>query len=335
MTDAAMEAPDVPPAQSRTRTILGAVVSIVALGGCVWWASNQSAPSLPDGAVGWSELLLALGVYTVASLIRGWRWDRVLDTLDIGHRRVDAYSLVAVGYMGNTVLPARGGELMRTFLLSERSSAGRREALGSIVTERLLDVVVLAGLFAVVALAGLGGSDERTGAYIAIAGLVVLAAAGWGYLLLHRSGRMPRLGEALRPLLRASRVMLTPLGGVLALATAACWCLEGLVFLLAARSIGVSLGFDEALVVVLLASLSGIVPAGPGFVGTYDAAALFALHRIDITGGTAVGAVLLFRLVVFVPITLVGLALMIGRYGGLRMSLRRARSADQLALSES
>jgi hypothetical protein len=61
----------------------------------------------------------------------------------IQHRRTDAYGLVAVGYLGNTVLPARGGEVFRIFLLSERSTALKREVLGSIVAERLLDATAL------------------------------------------------------------------------------------------------------------------------------------------------------------------------------------------------
>jgi hypothetical protein len=40
-----------------------------------------------------------------------------------------------------------------------------------------------------------------------------------------------------------------------------------------------------------------------------------------------VSALLLFRFVVFVPITLAGLGLMIGRYGGLGAALRRERAA--------
>jgi uncharacterized membrane protein YbhN (UPF0104 family) len=81
------------------------------------------------------------------------------------------------------------------------------------------------------------------------------------------------------------------------------------------------------MVVVVLASLSALIPAGPGYVGTYDAAALFALHQVNVKGGAAVSCVLLFRFVVFVPITLAGLLIMIARYGGVRNALRRERAA--------
>jgi hypothetical protein len=36
----------------------------------------------------------------------------------VQHRRSNVYVLIIVGYMSNTVLPARGAEVLRIFLLS-------------------------------------------------------------------------------------------------------------------------------------------------------------------------------------------------------------------------
>jgi hypothetical protein len=59
-------------------------------------------------------------------------------------------------------------------------------------------------------------------------------------------------------------------------------------------------------------------------VGTYDAAILFGLTALDVGGGSAVGFALLTRFVLFLPITLTGLALMVVRYGGFQ-GVRRDR----------
>jgi uncharacterized membrane protein YbhN (UPF0104 family) len=85
----------------------------------------------------------------------------------------------------------------------------------------------------------------------------------------------------------------------------------------------------EATFVTVLASLSALIPAGPGYVGTYDAAALFGLHALHVTGGVAVGCVIMFRFVIFVPITIGGLILMVVRYGGLRQALRREHGGQR------
>ena len=84
----------------------------------------------------------------------------------------------------------------------------------------------------------------------------------------------------------------------------------------------------ESTLVVVLASFFALIPAAPGYVGTYDAAVLFALGAIDVPGSKAIGAALLFRLVIFVPVTIAGLVLMVARYGGLRAALRRSAQRD-------
>ena len=50
----------------------------------------------------------------------------------------------------------------------------------------------------------------------------------------------------------------------------------------------------------------------------FDAAVIFGLKALDVTGGSAVAFAVLVRFVLFAPITIAGLALLIGRYGGLR-----------------
>ncbi len=312
---------------SHRRAVIGAVVSLVSIAGCVWWASGQDIPPFPSSASGIAMLAAGVALYAVATLARGWRWHTIMHRAEIEHQRTDTYALTAVGYMGNTVLPARGGEVLRIFLLSERSSARAREILGSIIPERMLDAGVLALLFAVLVFAGTHGSPGQWAAFVAAGIVVALIVGAVVYLRLRIAGRMEQFAERVRPFAKASRLLLRPAGLALAALTAAIWVLEGMILWLCARSLSIHIGLNEAILVDALASLSALIPAGPGYIGTYDAAALFALHGIGVQGGDAVGIVVLFRAVVFVPITLVGLGLMVGRYGGLRGALRREHAA--------
>jgi hypothetical protein len=115
-----------------------------------------------------------------------------------------------------------------------------------------------------------------------------------------------------------------PTGALLAVATAVVWLLEAVVFVLVAESLGLGIDLLEALFVNVLASFFALVPAAPGYVGTFDAAVIFGLKALSITGGAAVGFALLVRFVLFVPITATGLLLMLTRYGGLAQLRRRA-----------
>ena len=88
-------------------------------------------------------------------------------------------------------------------------------------------------------------------------------------------------------------------------------------------SLDLSASIPEAMLVVVLVSFFALIPAAPGYVGTFDAAALFGLSALSIEGGDALGCVLLYRFVIFVPMTVLGLILMLTRYGGLRALARR------------
>lgn len=325
MSSATTADPPVRRALPPARTLVGIAISLVSLAAVTWWALNQDTPTFPSSASELAGLGLALGVYALATLIRGWRWHVILRLDGIAHTRADALGLVCVGYMGNTVLPARGGEVLRVVLLSRRAGARKREVLGSIVAERALDAIVLVCLFALLTFVGIGGAPTgRLPALLAAAGLVVGALALTSYLRARRRGRFAAFGDRIRPLVRASEPLLGPTGALLALVTTFVWLLEAFVFVLVADSIGISIDVLEGLFVNVLASFFALIPAAPGYVGTFDAAVAFGLKALGVTGGAAVGFALLVRFVLFVPITATGLVLMLTRYGGLSQ-LRRGR----------
>jgi uncharacterized membrane protein YbhN (UPF0104 family) len=318
--------------RATVRRLGGLAVSIVAVVGIVAWAVRQPAPTFPSSAHGLGLLAVAALVYAVATLVRAWRWHVILRLDGIEHQRRDALGLLVVGYMGNTVLPARGGELLRMFLMSERTGARKRQIAGSIVAERALDAGVLALLFAVLTFAGVGGAPAgRLPAVIAGAAVLCWLGAVAAYLMLRRRGWLAGFADRARPVLSACRPLWGPAGVVLAAVTAGVWVLEAIVFSLVASSLNLSVGILDGLFLDVLASFFALIPAAPGYVGTFDAAMLFGLHALDIRGAAAVSFAILVRFVVFVPITVIGGMLLLSHYGG-ALQLRRMRTASEPAL---
>jgi glycosyltransferase 2 family protein len=302
---------------------VGLVVSAVSLGAVVWWIAHQPAPRPPASGVGFALLGLALLLGACTLGLRGWRWHRVLVLAGIAHRHRDAYGLTVVGYMGNNVLPVRGGELLKIALLGPRTNARRRELLGTVVADRLLDAAVLAALFAALTFADVEGAPNgRGGAAVAVGALVGGAICLGLYVSLRRRGRFERFAALIRPVARAFRLFARPHGVPLAAVSVVIWLLEGVTFLMIARAVDVELSLVAALAVVVLASLAAAIPAAPGYVGTFDAAVLVGLHAAGVDGGDAVAVLVLARFMLFVPVTFVGLgALMLG-YGGLHRPAR-------------
>jgi glycosyltransferase 2 family protein len=311
-----------------TRRWVGGLTSAVALAAVVWWAAHQARPRFPTGPGALLDLAATMALYAVATVLRGWRWHRILGGLGASHRTSDAYALVAVGYFGNTVLPARGGELLRTVLLAERSDARKREVLGSIISERMLDAVSLAMLFAVLTWARVAGAPMgQRPALVAVAALVGGAATVWGYLRARRGGRLVAFAARVQPLVRASRPLIGPMGLALSALTVLIWGIEGTIFWLVTRSLALEVNLLDGYFLVVRSAFFALIPAAPGYVGTFDGAVLFGLKALGVGGGQAVGFAILVRFVLFVPVTLTGLLLLLTRYRGVRPIKPRTAAA--------
>ena len=330
MESAARGSDDRGGSRQHLRTLIGLGISAVSLVGVIWWALQQEKPEFPTGPKELLELAACLLIYAVATLLRGWRWHTILLQAHVHHARSDAYALTVVGYMGNNVLPARGGELLRVLLLGERSDGQRRVILGSIIAERFLDLVTIVSLFVTLTVADV--ADRPLGlAPLALVGIAALGAFGVLVLLkgFRRRGRLERFAELVRPFAHATRVLVGWRGLELTFVTVGIWMLEASIYWLVGDSLHLGITPVEALFLAVLTSFVAIIPAAPGYVGTFEAAIVFGLHAIGIEGGQAVAYALLIRFLLYVPITLTGLGLMLVRYGGLeRVIPGRYRRAE-------
>jgi glycosyltransferase 2 family protein len=291
--------------------------------GVVWWALRQEPPQLPDAPGEWAALLAAVALYGLATLVRGERWHALLREDGAHPVRADAHGLNVVGYMGNNILPARAGDAMRIFLMAPRALSSRRTVAGTLIAERLLDVAVILILFVVVGYGLLGEIGAGSVGWIALATGVAVAAAALGVFLVRRNERLHR---ALEPVLSAPLGLRGRHGLILFAATFLIWGIEAAVWMLVGHAAGVPLDPIEGCYLVALASVFALIPSGPGYAGTQDAAAIIGLKALGGTGAQAVAYLLLLRFVIVVPITIAGLVLMATRYGGLRR-LRGAPTA--------
>lgn len=322
--------------RSRAVFLLGLVVSVVCVALVVRWAARQEPPDLPSSAGDLALVLAAVGVYAAITLVRGWRWSRILRRAGIRHKRRDATGLLVVGYGGNVVLPARGGEVLRVVLLARRSGAGVVDVGGTVLVERLLDGAVLALLFSSLTFVGISGAPGGLlPAVIGFLGVLALATALAVLKLLRRAGRLAGLAERARPLARHLPLFWSPEGLRLAGVTALLWLAEGAVYLLVARALHADIGYVEALGLNLVATFLSLVPAAPGYAGTFDGSLVVGLRSLDVPGALTTAYVVLVRFVVFVPVTVAAVALLAWRYGGVRRVLALLPSARAATISAS
>ena len=303
-------------------SVVGIVISVLALAGVVWWALRQDAPRLPHTAGQIGALVLAMALYGFNTLVRSERWHRLL--LDDGARptRGDSYALTTIGYAVNNVLPARAGDAVRVVLLAPRAAASRRTVVGTIVAERLLDVAVILVLFLVVGYAILGEVGGGSVEWIVLATVAVIAVAVAAVALVRRN---ERVHDFVAPMLSSTLRLLGRHGVLFVAMTFAVWLIEACAWIAVGASVGFGMSFLEGLYLVALASVFALIPSGPGYAGTQDAATAIGIKAIGGSGATAVSYLLMLRFALLVPITVVGFVLLIARYGGLAR-VRAARA---------
>ena len=133
-------------------------------------------------------LIPGVAVYFIGVWARAWRWHYLLRPV----KRIptnEMFSVVAIGYFGNNILPARMGEVLRAIVLRRREDVAISASLATIIVERIFDgVVMLAFIFlnlrevaSLTGASGLMGSIQAvalwgTAAFIGALGVFLLAA---------------------------------------------------------------------------------------------------------------------------------------------------------------
>lgn len=294
-------------------SLLGLAISAVAVAGVVYWALQQEPPQFPDTTGEWSALAGAVALYAIATLVRGERWHSLLRAEGARPSRTDSHGLNVVGYAANNILPARAGDAVRVFLMAPRAATSKKAVLGTLLAERLLDIAVILTLFLVVGYGLLGQAGDA--GWILLATVLVAVVGVIAVILVRRNERLHALAA---PILSSTLQLRGRHGLTLLGMTFLIWALEAGVWMSTGAAAGFKMDPLEGCYIVALASVFALIPSGPGYAGTQDAAAVTGILALGGSKSQAVTYLILVRFVLAVPITIAGLVLMAVRYGGIR-----------------
>lgn len=132
----------------RLRSILSQIASFGLAGLLLYYSLrgvdfSQVGAALRTASYVW--LLPLAAVVLLSHLIRAWRWRLLLDELPDATEEISLYngfSSLIIGYMANYAAP-RLGEVVRSGILARRENLNMGGVVGTVVVERVLDVVVL------------------------------------------------------------------------------------------------------------------------------------------------------------------------------------------------
>lgn len=99
-----------------------------------------------DG-VSFSWIFLSIGLSILSHLLRSYRWNLTLEPLGYRLTTFRTFLSLMVGYLANLAFP-RLGEVTRCGMLKKNDKVPMSVGIGSVITERLLDFIILLSLIA-------------------------------------------------------------------------------------------------------------------------------------------------------------------------------------------
>lgn len=284
------------------RAALGVTISLVALALVARTVDLDAAwATLRTADLRWVALLLLFACGDI--LLRAVRWKVLLAPLARVPLSATLASLL-VGYLANNLLPARLGELVRSHDLSLRTRVSTSTVLGTVVVERVVDTLVVVAIASaailVLSVRGVVASAVLVG--LAVTALLVLAVAAGIYA--HRLpgadrvrdllDRWPRVRDVLRRLRDGLAVASDMRTMTMAIALSiGSWSFTVLAFAAAAQAVGIEPTMGQAALLAAGVNLATAIPAGPGYVGTFELAAVTISASVGIPAEAALAFAIL------------------------------------------
>lgn len=314
------------------------LVSIALSGAFLWFAFDKVDAELLITRLQTLELgyVVAAVVATIGvQVLRAWRFARLMRPL-APNARLELLSIAHVGMFLIMFMPLRLGELARPYLLKRELAVPLSSGLGGAALERSLDGLCVALLFFIGTI--FLGDQVEIPTLVKQAGWMTLALfSGFMVIIifsLRTQSQVEKLiGVVTRLLPKAFERKAFAIyrgvvdgfrtlpdlrsGAIVVGLTVSVWLLNAFAFYSALLAFDWTFGFGAGLLLACILVIAIMIPAGPGFLGTYQAAMTMGLSLWGI-GETDAAA---YGLVVY-PISLV-VVVGFGAFGFLKLSSRK------------
>jgi len=290
----------------------------------------------------------AIGTIFLSHFLRAFRWRFLLDPVKrIG--TLSLFSALVIGYMANVFMPAHLGEFLRAYVLSRKRDLAMSTTFATIVIERIVDVFSLLVLMVLTIFVYPFPPWVTKSGYIMFACTVGLFV--FMVLLKRNTGGMMRgIRFCMKPFpVRWGRevegTLLKFVGGVVplkrrrdyvtvSLLSLLIWACYGGAFFFSFHAFdfvtAYHLPWTASLVLLVITTVSIVVPSSPGYVGTYHYLCQVALGMFGVPPGPALSFAIAVHAINFLPVFVVGL--LFARHEGMAISRMSRAGAEEAAL---
>ncbi|MFB3895082.1 MAG: lysylphosphatidylglycerol synthase transmembrane domain-containing protein [bacterium] len=310
---------------------IGLIISILCIAyfikGIDWrqaWTIMESAQYL------W--LIPAIIAFLISFYFRIIRWQIFMDPIKKLPIKRLTPSLM-IGFMGNSVLPARLGELIRPYVLAKKEQLSFSAALATVVIERIFDGICMLFLLAVVLMFFAPAISSNTDSFITLPKIqaisytflaVNIAIIIFLYLLKKYPDKivamfrkifrflpvhwLDKLSHLLLSFVDGLHILHQPKQIILAsIYSFGVWITSAIqiLFVQYAFHLG-SLPLSAPIFIMVIIAIGVMLPSAPGYVGPYHAACRGALILLGVEINTAIGFAVILHASQVIVIVLIG-----------------------------
>jgi len=304
----------------KKNIFFGIVISCI----CVYFAFrgiNFAALAASLTSVNYLYIIPVVLVVVGGHWLRCYRWGKILETL-VRYDQKTLFALGSIGYMAVNVLPARLGELARPYLVKKRSGIKMSASMATIIVERVFDLLTLM-LFMLIVILKVSLPHE-----VVQAGITMLTVSLTLFIVLivlavKRDSSINKIDAILRmfpkkisgPLNRLAHSfidglqILPDIGKTLYVLflSVVLWALVGYSAYILFLGFGFNLSVFNGYAITVIIALGVMLPAAPGFIGTYHMACKIGLVCFGVSNAAALSYAILLHFFQMVPVIVLGL----------------------------
>jgi conserved hypothetical protein len=275
----------------------------------------------------WRYLLAAIFITFVSYSLRAVRWHYlVLPLKKAAPRNLLAATIIC--YMANNLLPARLGEFIRAYLLAEKENLEASSVFATLVLDRLFDgfsvlIILLFTFFTVKLPSGMENVQRGlvTGGYVTFALYVTVII----FLLFLKRRTVTTLSftsKLLKPFPEKVSGKVIPVLGsfisgirltsnpkelfALVFSSALIWGTAVWPVDLLLKAFRIDLPIAASMFILVFLVFAVMVPASPGYIGTYHAACMYGLMAFNVPKELALSVAIVIHSINFFPIIMIG-----------------------------
>ncbi|MBK9097303.1 MAG: flippase-like domain-containing protein [bacterium] len=262
-------------------------------------------------------LFYVLFVNLILRIIISLRWNKLVDIIP-GNNFLTTFNFTNIGYFANNFLPARLGDIIKSYLLAKKRDYSKTQVLTSAIIERIFDLIGLSFLFAIAVLRYDIPENILRGGYIFISVLIILTATL--LLMLKKSeyldSKLENLNKfkvinTIRQKIRSVFFYIRNYLNVkdlayLTITTSLIWFLYVFAGFIIIERLNGALSWDASMLSLIFLGVSFILPSTPGNVGVHQFACVLAFGILGMDKTQAVAFSFYYQIPVIVISVILG-----------------------------